>query len=194
MNFFKRLGINYFVDAIICIAVGLILLFLPGVTMAILCKALAVLLIVAGAAMIISYLINKDTSIGYSAMFAVGLLIAIIGVWIFMKPEVFISLIPLIAGVIIVINGVTNFAQAISLARVSYGRWWLALVFALITIGLGIYLIFKPLSAVEIAVRIIGVILVYDGVSNVWVASRVHKFVKDVKQDAEAIDTEGKEV
>ena len=114
MNFFKRLGINYVVDAIICVAVGLILLFLPGVTMTILCKALAVLLIVAGAAMIISYLINKDNSIGYSAMFAVGLLIAIIGVWIFMKPDVFISLIPLIAGVIIVINGVTNFAQAIS--------------------------------------------------------------------------------
>ena len=54
MNFFKRLGINYVVDAIICVAVGLILLFLPGVTMTILCKALAVLLIVAGAAMIIS--------------------------------------------------------------------------------------------------------------------------------------------
>jgi len=194
MNFFKRLGINYVVDAIICVAVGLILLFLPGVTMTILCKALAVLLIVAGAAMIISYVINKDNSIGYSAMFAVGLLIAIIGVWIFMKPDVFISLIPLIAGVIIVINGVTNFAQAISLARASYGRWWLALVFALITIGLGVYLIFRPLSAVELAVRIIGAILVYDGVSNVWVASRVHKFVKNVKQDAEAIDTEGKEV
>ena len=194
MGFLKKLGINYVADAVICMVIGLVLLLWPGVTMAILCKALAVMLAVAGVVMIISFFVNKDAGVGYTATFAIGLIITVIGVWIFTRPEAFISLIPIIAGVIIVVNGITNLAQAISLAQVSYQKWWLALVFAAITILLGAYLVFKPVNAVELAVRIIGVILIYDGISNIWVASRVHKFVKNAKQDAEAIDTQGKEI
>ena len=60
MGFLKKLRINYVADAVICMIIGLVLLLWPGVTMAVLCKALAVLLAVAGVGMIISFFVNKD--------------------------------------------------------------------------------------------------------------------------------------
>ena len=116
---------------------------------------------------------------------------AAVGVWIFLNPTAFTNFIPKIFGVFIVASGLLNLGQTISLVRYRYGLWWLSLIFALITIGLGAGLIYKAAEATELIVKVIGGFLAYDGVSNLWTASRVGKFAKvyeQAKQEAEAID------
>lgn len=194
MNILSKIRISSLADAIICMIVGLVLVIWPGATMDILCKALAVVLIVAGAVMVISFFTNRNGTFESTASFAIGIIILILGIWIFTKSAAFISLIPIIAGVIVAVGGMMNVAQSISLAGVSYGKWWVALLLAAITVILGVFLIFCPLTAVSVAVRIIGFIMIYNGISNIWVLSRVNKFVKDVKQDINAVDSKGHEV
>ncbi len=194
MNIFKKLKLSTIMDAILCCVAGLILILWPGATMTFLCKALSIILICAGIVLLITFFTAGDRSFFMSANFLLGLVVTIIGVWIFMRPEIFIALIPAIAGIMIIVGGVINLTQTVSLISASYRNWWVALILAVITILLGIFLIFYPLDAVGIAVRIVGVIMLYNGISNMWVVSRVSKFVKDVKQDAEAVDTEGKEI
>lgn len=194
MNIFKKLKLSTIMDAILCCVAGLILILWPGATMTFLCKALSIILICAGIVLLITFFTAGDKSFFMSANFLLGLVVTIIGVWIFMRPEIFIALIPAIAGIMIIVGGVINLTQTVSLISASYRNWWVALILAVITILLGIFLIFYPLDAVGIAVRIVGVIMLYNGISNMWVVSRVSKFVKDVKQDAEAVDTEGKEI
>lgn len=194
MGILKKIKISSLADAIICIVAGIVLVAWPGATMDILCKALAVVLIVAGAVMVIAFFANRNGTFESTASFAIGIIILVLGVWIFTKSASFISLVPIIAGVIVTIGGIMNVAQSISLAGVSYGKWWVALILAAVTVVLGIFLIFCPLEAVSLAVRIIGIIMIYDGISNIWVLSRVNKFVKDVKQDIDAVDTKGHEV
>lgn len=194
MDIFKKLKLSTIMDAILCCVAGLILILWPGATMTFLCKALSIILICAGIVLLITFFTAGDRSFFMSANFLLGLVVTIIGVWIFMRPEIFIALIPAIAGIMIIVGGVINLTQTVSLISASYRNWWVALILAVITILLGIFLIFYPLDAVGIAVRIVGVIMLYNGISNMWVVSRVSKFVKDVKQDAEAVDTEGKEI
>ena len=194
MNIFKKLKLSTIMDAILCCVAGLILILWPGATMTFLCKALSIILICAGIVLLITFFTAGDRSFFMSANFLLGLVVTIIGVWIFMRPEIFIALIPAIAGIMIIVGGVINLTQTVSLISASYRNWWVALILAVITILLGIFLIFYPLDAVGIAVRIVGVIMLYNGISNMWVVSRVSKFVKDAKQDAEAVDTEGKEI
>ena len=72
--------------------------------------------------------------------------------------------------------------------------WWLALILAILTIGFGILLICRPFAALDTVVMLIGIFLIYDGLSNVWIVSRVSHTVKMARQEAGAVDVEAREV
>lgn len=81
-----------------------------------------------------------------------------------------------------------------SLCQSRYDKWWVALLLALVTIGFGVLLIFNPFAAVDTLIRFIGIFLIYDGVSDIWIMSRVSKNVKEVRQEMEALTVDGKEI
>ena len=119
-----------------------------------------------------------------------GVIIAAIGVWIFLKPDTFTDFIPKLFGVFILLSGLMNLGQTISLVGYRYSLWWISLILALGTIGMGAFLLFNPKDAKEIAVTIIGIFLVYDGITNLWTISRVSKYAKRVNQEMNAVDVE----
>lgn len=51
-------------------------------------------------------------------------------------------------------------------------------------------MIFNPFGAVEFVVRLIGIFLIYDGVSDIWILSRVFKVKRDKERiiDAEFVE------
>ena len=103
-------------------------------------------------------------------------------------------MIPILVGIIIVIHGINNLQQTVSLCRSRYDKWWVALLLALITIGFGVLLIFNPFVAVDTLIRFIGLFLIYDGASDIWIMSRVSKNVREARQDMEALTVDGKEI
>lgn len=190
METLKKLKANYIVEALVMIAIGAVLIFWTEASLIIMARALAVLLVFAGVVFVISYFFHKDKSIVMSGGFAMGIIIAAIGVWIFLKPDTFTDFIPKLFGVFILISGLMNLAQTISLVSYRYSLWWISLILAVGTIGMGAFLLFNPKDAKEIAVTIIGIFLVYDGLTNLWTISRVSKYAKRVNQELNAVDVE----
>ena len=190
METLKKMKVNYIVEAIVMIAIGAVLIFWTEASLVIMARALAILLVLAGVIFVISYFIHKDKSLVMSGGFAMGIIIAAIGVWIFLKPDAFTDFIPKLFGVFILISGLMNLGQTISLVSYKYSLWWLSLVLAIGTIIMGAFLLFNPKDAKEIAVTIIGIFLVYDGLTNLWTVSRVSKYAKRVKQEMNAVDVE----
>ena len=76
-------------------------------------------------------------------------------------------------GIIILLHGVNNLNQTIKLCKGQYDKWWIGLILGLVTVGFGILLICNPFAAIDTLVRAIGIFLVYDGVSDIWIASKV---------------------
>ena len=60
----------------------------------------------------------------------------------------------------------------------------------MLTVGFGVLLICRPFAAVDTVVMLIGFFLIYDGLSNVWIVSRIYKNAKMMKQEMEAVDVE----
>ena len=108
-----------------------------------------------------------------------------IGVWILLKPEFVIRLIPVIVGIIIILHGIYDLQQAVYLCRAKYSFWWLALLFAVLTVAFGGVLIWNPFEAMNIAVKFIGVFLVFDGVSDLWIFSRARRVTKIIRDAVE---------
>ena len=198
MGVFRKAKLEYVVESLIIIAIGVLFIGWAPAVIPWMAKTLAALLVAVGAIFVIAYFFKKERGFLDSGQFAFGILVAAVGVWIFLNPTTFTDFIPKIFGVFIIASGLLNLGQTISLMRYRYGLWWLSLIFAIITIGIGAALIYKASEANELIVRLIGASLTYDGLSNLWTASRISKNVKAyeeakeaVIQAAEAVDTEG---
>ena len=71
------------------------------------------------------------------------------------------------------------------MGRAKYGFWWLALLFAGLTIVLGGILLWNPFEAMSIAIKFIGVFLVFDGVSDLWIFSRARRITRQIRETVE---------
>lgn len=195
VEFLKGLRVNYTVSAVLCILLGLVLLIWPGTTTQIVCMSLGIVLLAYGIIQIVIYLFNRERTLISQGMMILGIIFAVVGVWILLTPEMIIMAVPVVVGVLIVIHGLHNVVQAIALQKDGYERWWLALIFGLLTVIFGGLLIYNPFGAVELVVRLIGIFLIYDGISDIWILSRVFKVRRDKERiiDAEFVEVDEEE-
>lgn len=192
MNYIKSLKVNYSLSAVICVILGIVLLVWPGQSTQVVCMVLGIVLGGFGLIQIILYLATKEKTMVSHSMMMLGVVLAVIGDWIVLKPETIIKAVPMIVGILIVIHGFHNAVQAIDLKKMQYDNWWVALLLSLLTVALGVVLICNPFTIVDTVVRIIGAFLVYDGLSDMWILSRVFKTKKNrekiIDTDAVIVD------
>ena len=189
-DFLKGLKANYTASAALCMVLGIVLLIWPGTTTRVVCMLLGSVLLIYGAIQTVICLINRERTIVSQGMLVLGIVLAVVGLWILLRPEMIIMVVPLIIGILILIHGVHNVIQAIDLQKDGYDKWWVALLFGILTVGFGGLLICNPFGAVEMAVRMIGISLIYDGASDMWILSRVFKVKKHKEKiiDADYVD------
>lgn len=192
MNYIKSLKVNYSLSAVICVILGIVLLVWPGQSTQVVCMVLGIVLGGFGLIQIILYLATKEKTMVSHSMMMLGVVLAVIGGWIVLKPETIIKAVPMIVGILIVIHGFHNAVQAIDLKKMQYDNWWVALLLSLLTVALGVVLICNPFTIVDTVVRIIGAFLVYDGLSDMWILSRIFKTKKNrekiIDTDAVIVD------
>lgn len=186
----KKIKTNVVVSSALCVILGLVLVFRPGLSMRIVCTAVGVVLVLSGAMRMIDYFTARDGSLFSQANLIFGIVLAVVGVWIVLKPDKVMAIIPIIVGIVIAIHGLHNLQQAVELWRDKYDRWWVALILGVLTVGFGVLLVCRPFAAIDTVVMMIGLFLIYDGLSNVWIVSRIYKNAKILKQEMTAVDVE----
>lgn len=186
----KRVKTNVLISSILCVILGLVLVFWPGLSIRIVCTAVGVVLIVTGITRMIDYFAVRDGSMYSQINLIFGIVLVVVGVWISVKPDKVLAIIPIIVGIVIVIHGLQNIKQAMELWRDKYTKWWVACILGVLTVGFGVLLICRPFTAIDTVVMLIGFFLIYDGISNIWIVSRIYKNAKILRQEMEAVEVE----
>ena len=176
----KKLKTNVLISSLLCVLLGLVLVFWPGLSIQIVCTAVGAVLMISGVVRIVSYVTARDGSMYFQVNLIFGIIFAVVGVWIVIKPAKVLAIIPIIVGIVIALHGLHNLQQAMDLCQSKYDKWWIALLLGILTIGFGILLIC--------------IFLIYDGLSNIWIVSRISRNAKILKQEAEAVEAEAREV
>ncbi|MBR4667429.1 MAG: DUF308 domain-containing protein [Butyrivibrio sp.] len=190
MGALKKIKPDYATKAIVMVAIGVLLAFWTEASLDFMARALAVLLVIIGVVFIVTYFVKKERTFIISGGLAAGIIVAAIGGWIFVNPGTFTDFIPKLFGIFILVSGLGNLWQAISLIKYKSKAWWVSLLIALVTVGLGGYLLFNPTDAKEIAVTLIGIFLIVDGVTNLISALIVGAAYNRYEQEKNAIDVE----
>lgn len=187
----RKIKADVILSAVLCIVLGIILFLYTEQATSLFCKLLAVVLIIMGAAHLITYFTDR---VGNNLRLIGGIIVLLLGLWIFINPRIIINLIPAVIGAILFLHGVEDLRLAMEAKNDSSSGWISCLVLAIVNLVIGVLLIVKAFEAAQIAFKLIGIALVYDGISDLWIVSRAAKAAKDAEQEINAIDTEGKEV
>ena len=172
IHMLRRISTSQVLLAILMIVMGVILIVWPSPVLSVVISMLAVALILGGAISVIGWFRSGERNVVSYSRLGSGLIAVIAGILIFSQPLQVASLFPILIGMIILVTGIINVFQTLELKRAGYPRWLALLILAFITIICGIVFITQPISALEIPVIAAGIILVYDGVASLWIATR----------------------
>jgi uncharacterized membrane protein HdeD (DUF308 family) len=185
----KSFTTNRIIFAVGAAVLGIILLIWPATSLIIMAKCVGALVAIGGLAAAYQFYKDHDSP-AKSLLLVMAAVMIICGAVIFLHPEELVKLIPMIMGILVLISGLINLGETFTLSKKRYSRWWFSLIIAVITIGAGLFLITRAFSLAALITRIAGGILLFDGLSDLWVISRVHKADKD----AQAVDVQAEEV
>lgn len=160
--------------SVLMVVIGLVLLLWPGHVMTTAMTVLGIALLAGGVLSALSWYRGRETGIG-PVRLAEGIVMVIAGLVVLCAPKLLISIIPIVIGLVVAVNGVINLAQALDLRRQGYQNWVVSMALAVITLALGALIAFNPFSTMEMLVAAIGVIILYNGASNLWIESRYRK-------------------
>lgn len=187
----QKIKADMILSALLCVTLGIVVFVWPEKTIDALCKVLAIGLIIMGIVNLCSYFMAR---LLHPFAGVLGLILLLVGIWIFSRPESVVSLVPIIIGVILAVHGIQDVKMAMEAKGHGYEKWWTMLLIALVSLALGILCIVNAFGLVKLATKIVGVALIYDGVSDLWVINRTVHSAKVAREEEDALNVEYREV
>lgn len=178
-KFFTKLKWEKLVTAIVAIVLGIVFVADPNGSGDAVCKVAGVAMIVLAAAMLIRYFTSAQL-FPENLIFSAVLLL--LGIFFIAKSGVVMTVLGLFFGIFLVIDGASKIRDGIDAAKAKIQGWWIWFILALLTIVLGILVMFG-----ESVMTLLGVSLIVDGVSDIvttlWLSAGVRRVKKEIEKD-----------
>ena len=172
----ESIKVDVTLAAVLSVVLGVLLVFWPGTVITMLARVIAIILIISGIASLIPRLLEPVKN--YPAILVSGL-IALIGLWMFLQPAAVASIIPIAIGVLLVVHGIQDLSLALEGKKNRAQNWWSIPLMAVLNIVLGILCICNAFGLVKIGLIVIGIMLIYDGLSDMFIVHKVNKASKE---------------
>lgn len=197
MNSFKKLRVEMTISSIICILLGVVLIFFPSTVNEMIAYVLA------GAAFIVSiigfynYFTKNVQKNFYRNDLVYAVLALVIGIVLLIKKASIMELIPIVLGAFIIISGVKKLQNALDLIRLKQNGWKSILTLSIINTVFGIVLLCNASAALDVIARLIGVGLVFSGGSDlfsfIWVTKQAEKYSNPLDDNEELLEIDDTE-
>ncbi len=176
---FNKLKTENVLGACAMIVIGVLLFIFPTEVQNLIKNTIAIVLVILGLVKVVKYFRSQHAGNTVDGLneydspvdLIVGIvLIVLAGVvaWALVK------FIPTVLGIIVLVSGLIKLDQAMSLKK-SGGNAGLVMILALISVVFGILCIFHPSFINDILIQLIGVGLIYGGVSDLFTTGYVQK-------------------
>ena len=181
MEFLKEIKSTLFIITGLYIVIGLIMLISPVIITNLICYLIGVLCLILGGIGIYAYISSEVYGPLSYAILVISIAIIVLGIFVIVDPKNFVSTIPLIAGIILVIDGFTKLQSSSSLRRYNYKNWWVVLIASLLIFSFGILLIVYSFESLILFIRLLGAFLIIDSISSFYTAISYGKIEKYIK-------------
>ena len=178
----KNMTVSFVFLSILYLLLGIVLLVWPTLVMDIISYAFGAILLLYGLFAIIGFYRSEDRRGGAFLGLFLGIVAAAVGAIMVLYPPLIQSIIPVILGLYIAIDGLLSVKRTLELHRMDYARWNVNLILSLVSAGLGIFVVFHPLLTQASLFRVIGVVLIYAGGSDLWTLFQLSQWTKEYRK------------
>lgn len=162
----KNLGLSFVLLAAVYAALGLVLLVWPVQVMDALCYLTGGVLLLYGVFAVLIFWRAEGRTAGHFLSLLLGIVAAAVGVLLVLQPALFQSLLTVILGIYIAIDGLLNLKRALELRQLAFPGWGVCAGLSAASVALGLVVLFRPLLAGIALVRLIGAALLYIGLAD----------------------------
>ena len=183
---------GYVVMSIVFCVVGVLFIALPARSAVMIGRVLGAAMAAFGAVKLVGYFSRDLYRLAFQYDLEFGILLIALGVIVLLRTNGVMDFICIAAGVSILADGLFKIQIAIDARRFGIRDWWLILLLAVVTGGVGLLLVFRPWESVQVLTVLLGAALLAEGVLHLCVALSTVKIVKNQRPDV--IETEYFEV
>ena len=152
--------------SILYIALGVCLALMPVETVNVLCKVVFGLVLVgAGLYHIVIYVLEKENATILD-LFS-GVIVLVIGAFLFMNPQVVVKLLTLMLGAFILVDSIWMLRGSMKLRKRKLGALKAFLIESLVFVGFGVLILVNPFSELRLTMQVSGWIFVANGALDI---------------------------
>lgn len=187
MKALKKIKWNVIISSVIYVALGVILLLWPEKMARNICYVIGVIAVAVGIVNLIDY-IRKDYSVdAYRYNLVYGLVSILFGVFVFVKVDTVVSIIPFLLGFAVTISGFLKLQNAVDLVRMKYKGWGAVMIVSILNIAFGVVLIMNPFDSAMVLFICIGIGMIYSGVSDLIATIMLSRSIKSVGRELQKV-------
>ena len=174
------------ISALAYIVLGFVMIFYPDKVSIALCYTLGGALTVYGLFNLITYFTAKQASFGFEMI--VGIAATAFGVFFLISPQSILGMIAAILGILIIVDSAIDIKRAFQLKALGLKYWWISFLVSALIIIFAIMTIIFPTFFADIIMIILGIALVYEGISGLTLIATIGHFAKKISNDAKIIN------
>lgn len=166
-NFFKKLKNSYIVVAVAYVVFGMSLAIKPELSSTVICFAVGALCLIYSITALIKYFTDGRRNYYIEPNFILPVVMAIFGFVIIVRPSIIVSILPVIVGIVLIISGIMKLQDSFNLKKYAYKKWFVVLIFSIVSIVLGVVVILNPFGTGLLFIRIVGIFFTVDGLLSI---------------------------
>lgn len=168
--YIKKYAKNSLLISLLLIVFSLFLIFKPAQSIALVMTILGLIIVANGIVRTISYFTTKKEYRMYNIDLFQGIICIISGFVIIFKPTIIFTFLQFIVGIWMIIQSIIKIQIALNLRELSSKYWLSSLIISIITLILGLIIIFNPFATTITLTTICGIMLLISEISTIYEA------------------------
>lgn len=174
----RTLKWNSVIVAVLTAIMGLALIINPDFATVTICLIVGWVLFISGAASVVLYLMGRRRMFGVVDLVR-AVVELVLGLFIVLNPDSVVRFLGILFAAILMIHGIQDLSEAFAVRRYGDDRWIVTLALGVLSVLLGLLIFWNPFASSAFLMTVVGVALVYDGVSDLVIVLRVSRFARE---------------
>ncbi|MDD2627287.1 MAG: DUF308 domain-containing protein [Clostridia bacterium] len=174
---YRKLLIPSIISSIMFTALGLLIFMNPATTLEVIAKIIGFTIIGLGIIGVFQYLKNrKEASFSLNLVYVITTII--LGIIMIYKYQIVSSIIPIIIGIWICFRSFIKLRMAILLKNMDNGAWFYILIISILSLILGVFLLFNPFAGALLIVKTAAVLLIIYSIFDIIEEYAIIRYLK----------------
>jgi uncharacterized membrane protein HdeD (DUF308 family) len=168
--------------AVILIIAGILIIIWPDSMIMMLTKVLGAFMAAAG---LVQFIKSLTDPVRNPFKTAAALCLLVFGCWVFFFPDPITKFMPVVLGILLIAHGIDTCISAGFGKKAAIDKWWILLLLALLSMVMGIICIVFCEWFRTAGMILLGLFLLYDGISSIVVFIKVLLTQRHIKKNLE---------